>query len=515
MMAIIVVSVMAMKTNVYAQEGHVIEVVNEYMTSESQDEYTEEYNDFSKQDLSNAEYIQEMENVESDLEMNTMEDLTVKEVYDDDQLENSITEEIQSDAEVQYSEIVEESQSEEEREDAINEEQNYFIDSYEIETIDLEEEASNIVNNENWQSFEGNFKSKSDVITYSFSVDFKTVDSVAVCLVRTGYVGANIKVYDEAGNLVLNRSTQGRQAKNWGFLNQPSDTSGICNYKVEVVPKNYEERLSSFRIIVGKKDDAEIMMSGIENTVLLEKYYESKINLQNENYLPNRGEYWFKFTGDKTDVITILNNSDNIRFKIKDATNLNEIYDSGNDISAHKTAFLGNGSWTSAEKIHMDSVLGNNSVSKEYYLILYNISPDNTTELKSGLLATAVGNPVMCRDTITVKPGKSVTATKSSYTSIKYTISDASIPSTAQVKSIYLRGPRMSSMGGWKVKAPNSSLWINSISATYPQIDLNFVKDATTNTKLKGTWSFSFKASSSKITFKPYFDITYYYEYGD
>ena len=33
----------------------------------------------------------------------------------------------------------------------------------------------------------------------------------------------------------------------------------------------------------------------IENTVLLDQYYESKVNLQNNSYVPNVGEYWYKY----------------------------------------------------------------------------------------------------------------------------------------------------------------------------------------------------------------------------
>ena len=52
----------------------------------------------------------------------------------------------------------------------------------------------------------------------TFSIDFSQMDSAAVCLVRKGYVGTNIKVYDENGNQVLNKGTNYEQAKKLGGI---------------------------------------------------------------------------------------------------------------------------------------------------------------------------------------------------------------------------------------------------------------------------------------------------------
>ena len=125
---------------------------------------------------------------------------------------------------------------------------------------------------ETYQAFEGSFTSEKDSATYDFSIDFSQMDSAAVCLVRKGYVGTNIKVYDENGNQVLNKGTNYRQAKNWGYIDKPSDDVTVCNYTVVATPNSYEDRASDYRIIVGDKNDTELMMSGIENTVLLDQY---------------------------------------------------------------------------------------------------------------------------------------------------------------------------------------------------------------------------------------------------
>ena len=128
---------------------------------------------------------------------------------------------------------------------------------------------------EQYQVFEGSFSSAGASATYNFSIDFSQMDSAAVCLVRKGYVGTSIKVYDESGNQILARATTKRQAKNWGFIDKPSADATVCNYTVVATPNAYESRASDYRIIVGNKNDTELMMSGIENTVLLEQYYEN------------------------------------------------------------------------------------------------------------------------------------------------------------------------------------------------------------------------------------------------
>lgn len=108
---------------------------------------------------------------------------------------------------------------------------------------------------EEYQTFEGSFTSAADSFTYSFSIDFSQMDSAAVCLVRKGYVGTSIRVYDEAGNQVLLKGTGSRQAKNWGFIDKPSNDATICNYTVVATPNSYENRASDYRIIVGDKKD--------------------------------------------------------------------------------------------------------------------------------------------------------------------------------------------------------------------------------------------------------------------
>ena len=278
---------------------------------------------------------------------------------------------------------------------------------------------------------------------------------------------------------------------------------------------NYAEtlnnRASDYRIIVGDKNDTELMMSGIENTVLLDQYYESKVNLQNNSYVPNVGEYWYKYKRNSTSVITILSSATDIRFKILNVDTLAVMYDSAKDDDTHKTSFTGSGGWCCAEKARLTTVVGT-----EYYLVVYCTNPTEGVSLRTGSIATAVGNPVMCAASTKIIPGTSVTATGSGYSSTRtFSVSGDDIPNTAQVRTISLSGTGMSKIKRWRLMAPNKSVWVANESDFYPSINFNFVNDSSSNAKLKGTWSVAFQSSSSSYTFIPSYSVSYYYEYGD
>lgn len=67
------------------------------------------------------------------------------------------------------------------------------------------------------------------------------------------------------------------------------------------------------------------------------------------------------------------------------------MYDSAKDDDTHKTSFTGSGGWCCAEKARLTTVVGT-----EYYLVVYCTNPTEGVSLRTGSIATAVGNPVMC-----------------------------------------------------------------------------------------------------------------------
>ncbi|SFB23105.1 hypothetical protein SAMN05216249_11438 [Acetitomaculum ruminis DSM 5522] len=366
----------------------------------------------------------------------------------------------------------------------------------------------------NYQIFEDNFKSANDYLRYNFSLDFSKMDSAAVCLVRKGYVGARIKVFDEKGNQILQKEVGYRHAKNWGFIDKPSADATICNYTITVTPISYQNKASNFRIIVGDKKDTELMMSGKDNAVLLDEYCESKVNLENNQYVPNVGEYWFKFTKSTRSVITVLSNVYNIHFKVLKASNLFPEYDSSLDNKSHKTSFLGNGPWKCAEKSDLTDIID----FDEYYLVVYSENPQNGLFLKTGTMATAVGNPVMSPGNITISPNIHMKINNSRYTPLYFNFNQITyLPNTAQAIDVNLEDVRLSYVDSWKIKTPDKPYWFTSPPTGYQKIDMNFVKDSLNNVSLNGTWCASIKASSSykNLTITPSFYISYYYEFGD
>lgn len=365
---------------------------------------------------------------------------------------------------------------------------------------------------DDYQVFEGSFTSVSDIATYNFSIDFSTMSSVAVCLVRKGYVGTRMEVFDESGNQVLFNGTGNSQAKKWGYIDKPSSDATECNYTIVVKPNMYENRSSDYRIIIGDKKDTELMMSGIENTVLLDQYYHAEINLQNSDYVPNNGEYWYKYRREPTSVITILSDVTDIRFYILDANTLEVKFDSVIDPSTHKT-FPKIGSWICSEKARPNTVVGS-----EYYLVVYSTKPNSNLSLRTGNMGTAVGHPIMTSNRISISPEITVSLPKSGYSStIILDIEDDDLPNTAQVKEVTLSGSSLSNVEFWRMQAPNIPYWIDNPSSFWYGVDMNYKDDSSGNARLKGTWNSALKASSSGKgkTFTPRYNFTYSYEYGD
>lgn len=360
------------------------------------------------------------------------------------------------------------------------------------------------------QVFTGSFSSAEDSHTYNFSIDFTTMDSAAVCLVRKGYVGTDITVYDESGNQVLRKVTGTRTPKNWDFIDKPSADATICNYTIVAVPNSYENRASDYRIIIGNKNETELLMSGIENTVLLEQYYEEKTNIQNTNYTPNVGEYWYKYRRESTSVITILSHVPDLRFKVLEADTLYEAFNSAKYSDTHRTTFTGS-AWTCAEKARLTTTVG-----KEYYLVVYSINPNPSRSLRTEDIATAVGYPPMLPGNITLDPGKAITTSSSSYTSTTLYVSGDHLPNTGSVESVYLqRGATQ--IDRWRILTPGSSSWKYNEYSQSSILNTGYIHDFDNNLKLKGTWNMAFKAipSAGNYTFKPKYFIRYYYEYGD
>lgn len=378
-----------------------------------------------------------------------------------------------------------------------------------VEASDRLQEENSADDINKYEAFEGSFSSAEDSVTYNFSIDFSQMDSAAVCIVRKGYIGTNMKVYDENGTQILAKSTNNRQAKSWGYIDKPSENSTVCNYSIVVKPNSYEDRASDYRIIIGNKNETELMMSGIENTVLLEQYYESKMNLQNSTYVPNVGEFWYKYTKNLTSIITIVNQADDIRFKILDVDTLLEKYNSETDAFAHRKEYTG--SFASVEKKELDVL----EDGKEYYLVIYCTNPNKSLPIRTASMVTAVGNPIMHPGSVTITPGKSVLAPGSSFSAVSTFSILSDVPKTAKVDRVYLYGVQNSQIDRWRLTAPGQTGWTLNEASHSTILHFSYTHDSKNNISLIGNWKAAFKSSGSNYTFTPRYEIYYYYEYGD
>lgn len=376
----------------------------------------------------------------------------------------------------------------------------------------VENQETQVATTDNMVTFVGNFSSAADETIYQTAVDFSTMDSVAFCLVRTGYIGVNMSVFDENGIRIASTGTSDIQPKNWCFLDKPDDQ--VHTYKIVVSPSKYTNKLSDYRIVIGNKKDAEKMMSGKDNAVLVDLYFEKDKNRQISMYTPNQYEYWFKYKYGYKNTITILSYSYNLRFKIVDPEDMETVYDSNagdNYKKSHRQKACG--IWTSVEKA---SDPEGTTPGKEYYLVVYNICPTTNTELAKRTFSVAVGNPVMAYGRVSVYPSKTIYMSKKRYTRMQCKVDDSQIPETAQAKSISVSGVGIMNLGGWDALSPDHIR--SGIDPTARgRIDMNFDEDSSFNAQVKGTWTFNFIASSTarSMEFRPDFDIAYYYEYGD
>lgn len=372
---------------------------------------------------------------------------------------------------------------------------------------------------ENYQIIEGNFSAENEIQTYNVAVDFTNMDTAAFCLVRTGKSNASMTILDAEGTELAVRGTSMSSSRRWYFLDKPSSDTTVATYTIKVKAISYDSSGTDYRIMIGSKEDAEPMISGLENAVWIDLYSEEKGNQFFTYYTPNRDESWYRFTADGTMVFTLLTYYPQIRFQIRDVNDLYVLFDS-NDVDnadVHKTKFC-TSSYGHAEKARLTTTIG-----QDYYLVVYSPSLISTQDFIEKTMNITVGKPNMLSSSTTVYASSSLRATATGYSSaanIYVGDNGDTIPVTAVADDVSIRsatsGIRLSMIPYWRVRHPSSSTWLNSKNF-YPSIDIGYVKDSNTNKNINGTWQISVQASStsSPLTFVPGLYISYHYEIGD
>lgn len=372
---------------------------------------------------------------------------------------------------------------------------------------------------EDYQVIEGGFTASDEVQTYNVEVDFSNMDEAAFCLVKSGKSDISMTIVDSEGKETAIRETDKWHPRKWYFLEKPSANTTIATYTITVKLKTYDESSSGFRVMIGNKKDTEAMISGVENAVLLDLYFEEARNQCSVSYTPNRDESWYRFTADGNTVFTLMTHFPQTRFQIRDVDDLYVLFDSNDseNENVHKSQFCTAGCY--AEKARLTTTIG-----QDYYLVIYSPSVISTEDLIEETVNAFVGRPAMVSGYTTVYASSSITANKSGYSSSANILvgdNGKTIPLTAVVDNVSIRsltsGIRLSMIELWRIKYPSSNMWVNTTGSFHNNIEIGYVKDSDLNNNINGTWQISVKAaaSSSPITFVPGIHIYYYYEIGD
>lgn len=364
-------------------------------------------------------------------------------------------------------------------------------------------------------AYEDAWSNTSDIKEYTFNIDFSEMDSAAICLVRTGLNNTSVKVIDSDKHIISTLTSSDKQAKKWIFIDKPSSDSLISTYTLKVKPINYNpKKSSSYRIMVGNKESTEKMMSGFENAVELDMYFEEDMNFQSESYLPNHEESFYKISGRcSREILTIMLRNNFIRFRIYD-TNHMPVLDS-NDANLtnriHRTSYVG--TWTCAEKEDLSRITTNNG---PYYIGLYNTNPQPGNDLIKSNYIISYGNPMMSSSSVSIYPQNTITINSNRFTESTFTIDERNnVPNTAQASSISYSGTVGSDIQYFRAMPPDG--WWANASSYRPGVDFSYIKDSSYNSRVRGTWTVAFQASrnSRNNRIRPYYTISYYYEYGD
>lgn len=236
---------------------------------------------------------------------------------------------------------------------------------------------------------------KGEIKNYIVRVDYSSFDTAAICLVRTGKSDAEMTVTDSSGNKVASLTSNSTYARSWKFVDKPAGTV-YEDYTIMVKSTTYNATQNSFRICIGNKADVETMLSGKENAVWLNRYTESSRNMFMTHYTPNTGESWYRFTAGGDTVFTLMSHHPQVRFKVCEAKDINNIVYRSIDVeNAHKSKFCLSYGYAEKDKITLKS-------GTDYYMVIYTPNAINGGEFIDDTMNLCVGKAAMAPGSVTV-----------------------------------------------------------------------------------------------------------------
>lgn len=369
---------------------------------------------------------------------------------------------------------------------------------------------------ENYEAIEDEIASAADIKTYDIAIDYSTMDAAAVCFVRMGQSYVTAKIEDESGTVIGTVGAADVQPKRWVFINKPSQDASIVHYTVTVSGQNYVQGSGQFRLIYGNKNDVEAMISGPENATPIEWFTNTKDNFFHTRYTPNKGECWYRFTAEQSSAtVTLLGSHPETRFRVVDADHLGKVFDSNDPVNsdAHKNTFCG--AFQYGEKSKVQRL----TVGQDYFLIIYASDSFSPLNLVGDTINVSVGMPHMASGmTEWISASNQISATTSAFSADGIVfVGDGgdTIPRTAYATKIYFSSEaKPSAIAYWRVKTPSGTSWKQSGNFR-TSVDIDYKKDANTNTLVEGIWRVGCKASSSTQRITPVIRFSYQYELGD
>lgn len=360
---------------------------------------------------------------------------------------------------------------------------------------------------------EGTLISQDDVGVFTVPIDFSSMSTAALAFIQSEETNLLFSITDSEGNQIGQRATSDAGARKWLLIDKPDGAEGICEYTVTVAVRNndFHDGSSSYKIISGSKDDLEEMLSYIDGAVLLGKYSSAdETYFFKTGYTPSSFESYYKLNAESETTVTLLSYYSEIHFDILDMESMEQVYSSLEDSDAHRTEYTA--AYTNAEKQKIKLSLGHN-----YYLKVYSESEILPIFVDKNILLTQ-GKGIIGSGYQKFRADNTITAGSDSFSPSAFIEIGDEVPRTARVTRVeWLSsgGVNFSDISAFRVKAPTGLTTWQTSKSNWPAIEYPYVEYGSSNTELRGTWEYSFKAFRTSKTMIPAIGISYKYEWGD
>jgi len=219
--------------------------------------------------------------------------------------------------------------------------------------------------------------SATDTDQIEITVDYSIADEYCLGILRLGTGGARGTIYYEDGTTVagyigVDGPAYGQKVNLCTTLNRPDGVTGEYTYVVKMRTSGYVEGDTKYRIAYGESSQKYYFFEDISNCMEL-PYFKTTGNSKtvvpvfNAWAATSKYGHYYKITATGPEVVTLMSNYGQYRFKILDCDSLQTLYDGlyseGINYEEYGTAY------TIATKLNFEA-------GKSYYVVVYD--PDDT-----------------------------------------------------------------------------------------------------------------------------------------